>query len=128
MTESAISKLLFSLVPVPAIKFVSVVDPNVQSSLINLGTFVVATVGTLAGAWIAYRQAQLKKTVDVLEKNTNSMKDALVASTAKTGHLEGFIEGVEKAETKAAVIAVAEAAGAVRESQKQKTDEKSPSS
>lgn len=35
----------------------------------------------------------IKKDVATVEKATNSMKDALVASTAKASHAEGMVEG-----------------------------------
>ena len=43
---------------------------------------------------------QSAKTIDLLEKNTNSIKDALVASTAKASKLEGRAE--QRDETEAA--------------------------
>ena len=50
-------------------------------------------------AFTAWTTMQSKKTIIELEKNTNSIKDALVASTAKASHAEGMAEG--KAEEKA---------------------------
>jgi membrane protein implicated in regulation of membrane protease activity len=57
----------------------------------------VQTVATVTGsvllAWIAYKQARLSRTMETLEKQTNSIKDALVASTAKASRSEGVADG-----------------------------------
>lgn len=50
-------------------------------------------IGAVLLAWIALRQAKLNKVITVLEKNTNSMKDALVAVTAQKSHAEGALQG-----------------------------------
>lgn len=63
---------------------------------------VVISVATLATALITaimtiftYITSQKNaKTIEILEKNTNSIKDALVASTAKASNLEGHAQGV----------------------------------
>jgi len=54
--------------------------------LIALFQAVVTSIGL---ALIAYNTYLTRRT----EKNTNSMKDALVASTAKASHAEGLAEG-----------------------------------
>ena len=44
-------------------------------------------------AYTAWMTQQQKKTIALLEKNTNSIKDALVASTAKASLAEGKVAG-----------------------------------
>jgi len=61
-----------------------------DSATASLAALVVSTVGTVAIAWIGFR---IKK----LEHNTNSIKDALIASTAKASHAEGVIAGKAEA-------------------------------
>jgi hypothetical protein len=49
-------------------------------------------ITVIINGWIAYYMRKL-------EKNTNSMKDALVASTAKSSHAEGKLEGKAESRT-----------------------------
>lgn len=64
---------------------------------LDINTFVLALVGILT----AFNTYYSRKT----EKNTNSMKDALVASTRTTAHAEGReeqrLEGLSVAAAKA---------------------------
>lgn len=78
---------------------IAAIEPSAQVALIGLASLIVTTIGTLIAAWIALQHAKLSKAVKVVEekvqtveKNTNSMKDALVASTAKASHAEGIIQ------------------------------------
>lgn len=48
-------------------------------------------------AFTAWTTMQSKKTIQELEKNTNSIKDALVAATAKTSRREGMDAGLAQA-------------------------------
>ena len=50
---------------------------------------VIAVLNALT-AWMAYKT---RADVRTLEVNTNSIKDALVASTAKASHANGLAEG-----------------------------------
>ena len=86
---------------------------------IQLLTLVVTSVTAVVLAWITYKTNVLAKSqkeiVDVqksvegqivaLEKNTNSIKDALVATTAKLSHAEGKLEGQVEAKAEQAVFA-----------------------
>ena len=54
---------------------------------------IANVAGAVLLAWIALKQAQLNKVITVLEKNTNSIKDALIVSTAKASHAEGVLQG-----------------------------------
>jgi len=60
---------------------------------------------------IAQSQLVVKDQIVALEKNTNSIKDALVAATAKLSHAEGKIEGKSEAKAEQAVYAKGELAG-----------------
>lgn len=62
--------------------------PETQTLLSLIITSLTPIVMLWMGFWVRK-----------LEKNTNSIKDALVASTAKASHAEGKVEG--KAEQKA---------------------------
>jgi hypothetical protein len=62
-------------------------------------TIALVTIAALNAltAFFAYRTHQTSidtnKNVKIVEKATNSMKDALVASTAKASHAEGELKG-----------------------------------
>jgi len=66
---------------------------DVQSWLDTLGPYVAA-LPSLVTLFLVMRQA---RTIRLLEVNTNSIKDALVESTAKASRLEGRAE--QRAET-----------------------------
>jgi len=51
------------------------------------------TVGTVLVAWLAYKHAVLDSTLKKLEKNTNSIKDALVIETANSSLAKGNLQG-----------------------------------
>lgn len=94
-------------------------EPANQVALFSLLSLAITTLGGIAVAWIALQQAKLnktvqtvKETVQTVEKNTNSMREALVESTAKASKSEGVLqekqdEAVRKAEI---VIAIGQAA------------------
>jgi hypothetical protein len=44
-------------------------------------------------AYIAYKQAKISKTMNTVEKNTNSLAAQLVTKTATISHAEGVIAG-----------------------------------
>lgn len=48
-------------------------------------------------AWIAYLQLKNGGVIKTLEKNTNSIKDALVKVTGEKAHAEGVLEGKAEA-------------------------------
>jgi hypothetical protein len=64
-------------------------EMNIISLLILL---VIAALNT----YTAIINKNTNKTIEVLEKNTNSIKDALVASTAKASLAEGKAEGLQQ--------------------------------
>lgn len=72
----------------------------VDAGLLALLSVVVTSVTGVLMAWIAFKQAalgrsqvELKETVVTLEKNTNSIKDALVAATRDASMAKGKEEG-----------------------------------
>lgn len=69
---------------------------DVQSWLNTLGPFA-AVIPSVITLFLVLRQ---KITIDLLEKNTNSIKDALIATTEKASKLEGREEGRLEAEAK----------------------------
>lgn len=92
--------------------FAVAVEQSSQVALFSLLSLVVTTLGAFGVAWIALQHAKLNKTVKDLEKNTNSMREALVDSTAKASKSEGVLqekqaETIRKAEI---VIAIGQAA------------------
>lgn len=60
-----------------------------------IGAFQVIAMGALAyhQQRIAATQKKLAENVQKIETQTNSLKDALVASTAKASKAEGVVEG-----------------------------------
>ena len=50
-------------------------------------------------AYTAYKTNKTEKNMAIVEKATNSMKDALVASTAKASLAEGHAAGLEQGRT-----------------------------
>ena len=61
-------------------------------SIIALLTLFIQTAGAVVLAWIAYKQSALNKTIVTLEKNTNSIKDALVKSVGEAEKAKGILE------------------------------------
>lgn len=61
-----------------------------EQSTINLFLILAVAIINLYTAILTRRN---KDTIELLEKNTNSIKDALVASTAKASNAEGHAEG-----------------------------------
>jgi hypothetical protein len=66
----------------------------------------IPSIFTLIGViWIGMMSAKTREIVLKTELNTNSMKDALVASTAVASHAEGKEEGRVEGEAKAEALA-----------------------
>lgn len=79
--------------------------------LIEPNTVALIAVA-LINAYVAYQAkktrslaSETKNIAEQTEKNTNSMKDALVASTKLASHAEGKEEGRIEGEAKAATLA-----------------------
>lgn len=64
----------------------------VQLAYIVMASSAINAAIGVAGLWISKGN---KATIQTLEKNTNSIKDALVASTEKEAHARGVKEGEE---------------------------------
>lgn len=60
---------------------------------LDLNTIVLLVVA-LINAYVAIVTHRTGEQMNVLEKNTNSIKDALVASTAKASQAEGHAQGL----------------------------------
>ena len=54
---------------------------------------LINTIGTVLLAYIAYKQLRLTKSMNLLEKNTNSMKDELVAEVRAASLAKGNLQG-----------------------------------
>lgn len=80
----------------------------VTLALIALASSVVTLVMQIINNRVVVKSAQV---IQVLEKNTNSIKDALVASTAAASRAEGKVEGIaqQKAEQATRAEGIAEA-------------------
>ncbi len=77
-------------------------DAVVISLIGAVGSFMATVLGVmnnLLGQRNTRHIAEAKESIVTLEKNTNSIKDALVAVTAKSSKAEGKLEG--RAEMKA---------------------------
>jgi len=61
----------------------------------DINLVIILLIG-VANAFTAYMSWQTHRNIAILEKNTNSIKDALVASTAKASLAEGTAEGLER--------------------------------
>jgi len=59
---------------------------------VNLNTIMILLVA-LINLYAAIITKKTYTSIDTLEKNTNSIKDALVASTAMASHAEGMVAG-----------------------------------
>lgn len=55
-------------------------------------------------AFTAWTTMQSKKTIIDLEKNTNSIKDALMAATAKSSRREGMDAGLAQAHAQSTAV------------------------
>jgi hypothetical protein len=66
------------------------------TELFQLLTAIAATAAAVQSFLNGRRSAKIEKNVAVIEKATNSMKDALVASTAKASHAEGMADGLQQ--------------------------------
>lgn len=71
-----------------------------DAGLINLLSLSITSLTALGLAWIGLKQAALAKilndttsTISELEKNTNSIKDALILTTDAKARAEGKLEG-----------------------------------
>ena len=71
---------------------------------------IIGLVNTCIVAWLALHQSKLAQNIQKIETATNSMKDALVKSTAEASHLEGMAaeRARAKAETASNTAAIAE--------------------
>ena len=56
-------------------------------------SLVVQSVVPVAVAWIAFKQASLSSSMKHLEKNTNAIKDELVAAVRVGAFAEGNLQG-----------------------------------
>jgi hypothetical protein len=78
----------------------------------DLNTLVLLLVAllncvTAAISWYSNHVVlQTRKDVAIIEKATNSMKDALVKATGEASRAAGVVEGRQEAENKAANIAL----------------------
>jgi len=68
-----------------------------MSDQIWVGLIGLANTGLVG--WIAWHQGKMQQNIQKIETATNSMKDALVRSTAEASHLEGM--AAERARAKA---------------------------
>jgi hypothetical protein len=61
---------------------------------------LITALTVLFNCWQTWRNSirakKIQENVQIIEKSTNSMKDALVASTAKASLAEGHAEGLQK--------------------------------
>ena len=57
---------------------------------------IAAIINALAIAYNVWQTWRVKQNVEIIEKATNSMKDALVAATAKASLAEGTAAGLEQ--------------------------------
>lgn len=68
-----------------------------SAEIVNTGVWVVIAMVNLITGYLAYRThitaVQTNANVATIERATNSMKDALVASTAKASYAEGQAVG-----------------------------------
>jgi hypothetical protein len=64
------------------------------TALVLAATFVQSFLNGRKSARIEKAQTAIKENVQTIEKATNSMKDALVAATARASHAEGAAEGL----------------------------------
>ncbi len=60
---------------------------------------IISLVGAIASICNTWMIVRAKKTVTLLEKNTNSLKDELVALTKVSSHAEGLKQGQEEGRT-----------------------------
>lgn len=65
-----------------------------QTAVLQVVSLIVTTGGAVLLAWIALKQATLSRVVKELEKNTNSLTEALVKSTAESSLAKGKQEGI----------------------------------
>ena len=72
---------------------------------IKFGTMLGVFVGIFISLRNSFKIAHVEGNVLLIEKATNSMKDALVASTGNAAHAAGKEEGRLEGEAKAAVLA-----------------------
>ena len=65
-----------------------------DTNTIALMIIALSNMITAALVYLNHRlQLKTGAQIDILERNTNSIKDALVASTAKASHAEGVLVG-----------------------------------
>lgn len=65
------------------------------AEVVQIVTVVFAFLSAVVGAITTIYVARMGKTVKLLEKNTNSIKDELVKITAEKAHAVGYKEGIE---------------------------------
>lgn len=75
---------------------------NVAIELVKAAVQIVGAAGAMFAAYLSYKSLkaskETKEAIVVLEKNTNSIKDALVATTHREGILQGAAEEKSKAD------------------------------
>lgn len=80
------------------------IGPTALSPTVVIWLEVIKLAGTIVTlgitAWLTVRLAEVKTNVDKIEKATNSMKDALVESTAKENLAVGVGQGIEQERTR----------------------------
>jgi len=78
-------------------------DTVIVSLISTAGAVMIAGFGVLATMLNGVRKTVVgqKETILMLEKNTNSIKDALVKKTGEAAHAQGVAEGLEKARIEA---------------------------
>jgi hypothetical protein len=82
----------------PAVTVVTDLTP-----LYALATTLLTTLGSVALAWLAYKQTQLTRTMERLHESTNSKMDQLMAAAVAAAEARGQIAGraAQKQETEA---------------------------
>lgn len=79
--------------------------------IVAMATLVTALTAAVVGIVNALRINRVAANVQVIEKATNSMKDQLVATTAKASHAEGLAEGKAEEPLRVAIVSVPGANG-----------------
>lgn len=64
---------------------------------LTAATPLVTAIGVLATvilqAWNNFKSAERAQVISMLEKNTNSIKDALIKTTGEAEHAKGVVQG-----------------------------------
>jgi len=99
---------------------------DLSPAMVGVITLAINSLVIVLMAWITRVIAKQSTVIENLEKNTNSIKDALVASTRAAGLAEGRAAGVMEGKAIGAEQAAGVAAGVV-EGRTQAKDERAPS-